>query len=729
MKAIQLHEMAALAADYVNTTHRHVFLTGKAGTGKTTFLRHIVSHTYKQTVVAAPTGVAAIHAGGVTLHSLLHLPFGAFVPENIPFDSQLKAKINTPKSLLASHRFNNDKLRMLRQMELLIIDEVSMLRADLLDCIDLRLRTIRKRNIPFGGVQLLLIGDLMQLPPVVKEEEWRYLRPYYKSPYFFEAKAFQHQGPLSVELQKIYRQRDNRFIDILNRLRYNQQTHEDIAFLNTHHEVDPQQEGYIHLTTHNYKADQINQRELNRLDAEKHTFTAEIIGTFPEHQYPNLFDLELKVGAQVMFIKNDTGNEGRFFNGKIGKVSKIQGENIWVTFEDGDRVWVAPHEWEHVKYALNEDTQEIEEQNLGSFLQYPLKLAWAVTVHKSQGLTFEKAILDVSDSFAPGQLYVALSRLTGLEGLKLSSPIPTNPPEPDANLLAFMDYFEDKEQLQQRLREDKKGFVLAFAKVAFDLGAVYDALALHLASFHAKESKAIKQPFREWTKERVQAMEPLLTVGKKFTQQVQNLLAGETDWTKLNERCEKAHTYFEGIMLPEIRLIQAHITSILTKEKVKGYIEELEVVEGEYIFHLRQLVRFCTLVKWMAAGKVPEKHMLSEWENQHRLKTEKRKPKRRPTTDLTFEMYEKGMSPEEIAEAREIKISTIQSHLAKCVEDGRIPVEKLMEQEKLAELQQLLADQEYELLSEIKAALNDRFSYADIKLVLAHQKYSEKQLA
>ncbi|MEL6133498.1 MAG: helix-turn-helix domain-containing protein, partial [Bacteroidota bacterium] len=687
-------------------------------TGKTTFLRYIVSHTYKQAVVAAPTGVAAIHAGGVTLHSLLHLPFGAFIPENIAFHSQTSVKLNTPQSLVSSHRFNEKKLRMLRQMELLIIDEVSMLRADLLDCIDLRLRTIRKQNTPFGGVQLLLIGDLMQLPPVVKEEEWVYLKSYYKSPYFFEAQAFRTEGPLTVELQKIYRQRDDRFIEVLNRLRYNQQTQEDIQFLNTHHEPDAQQEGYIHLTTHNYKADQINQRELAQLETQSHTFEAEILGTFPEHQYPNLFHLRLKVGAQVMFIKNDTSGEGRFFNGKIGKVTKIQGDNIWVTFEDGDKVWVAPHEWEHVKFGLNEDTQQIEEQRLGSFLQYPLKLAWAVTVHKSQGLTFEKAILDVSDSFAPGQLYVALSRLTGLEGLKLSSPIPARPPQPDAALLNFMDYFEDEASLKQRLKEDKKGFIADFAKVAFDLGGIYDVLALHLASFHAKGNKSVKVPFRAWTAERVEQVQPLLSVGKKFTHQVQRLLMGEGDWTTLDTRCKKAHAYFEDIMLGEIRIIQQHIHTLLTKEKVKGYLEELEEIEGEYIFHLRRLVRFCMLVQWMAAGKSPEKDMMQAWEQAHGLKIEKRKPKKRPTADVTFELYEKGMGVEEIAEAREIKISTVQAHLAKCVEKGLIPVEKLIEKAKLAELQKLLADQEYELLSEIKSALNDRFSYEDIKLVL-----------
>ena len=374
MEVETLNEVAALAAEYINTTNRHIFLTGKAGTGKTTFLRYIVKHTFKNTLVAAPTGIAAINAGGVTLHSLLQLPFGAFIPENISFSEGLQFRLNTPQSLGRHHQIRGEKIRLLQEMELLIIDEVSMLRADLLDCIDFRLRSVRRRKEPFGGVQLLFIGDLMQLPPVVKDHEWRYLQKYYASPFFFAAQALKHFPPLTVELQKIYRQSDQDFIDLLNRLRNNQQRPEDLHFLNQSYREDADLKGYIHLTTHNRKADRINQSKLESLDGKVHVFETEIKDDFPEHLYPLPKELQLKKGAQVMFIKNDPSGEGRYFNGKIGEVSKMGEEEICVRFEDGKEVYVDPYLWENVRFILDPDTNQVEEQSHWDFFAVSTKV-------------------------------------------------------------------------------------------------------------------------------------------------------------------------------------------------------------------------------------------------------------------------------------------------------------------------------------------------------------------
>ena len=323
------NEFVQLATEYINNTNRHLFLTGKAGTGKTTFLTEIRHQTFKNAVVAAPTGIAAINAGGVTLHSLFHLPFGAFYPENVPFKGE---RVNTPQSVLAQFKMNNTKRRLLRELELLIIDEVSMLRADLLDCIDLILRHVRRRKmVPFGGVQLLLIGDLHQLPPVVKNHEWQLLSSYYQSMYFFDAKALRESTPVHIELEKIYRQSDQQFIDILNRLRHNQLSEKDVEMLNAYYKPDfdpDKNDGYIHVTTHNHKAKLVNNQKLINLNGKSYFYNAEITGDFPESMYPAAESLELKVGAQVMFIKNDSGDDKRFYNGKIGKVKSLSEDVI-----------------------------------------------------------------------------------------------------------------------------------------------------------------------------------------------------------------------------------------------------------------------------------------------------------------------------------------------------------------------------------------------------------------
>ncbi|MBP6460407.1 MAG: AAA family ATPase, partial [Crocinitomicaceae bacterium] len=420
-----------LATRFINQTNRSIFLTGKAGTGKTTLLKKIIATTHKKAVIVAPTGIAALNAGGVTIHSFFQLPFSGFIPEfNVTPKFTDRVKWETKDTLVKHFKITGKRKALLNSMELLIIDEVSMLRADLLDAIDWTLRSIRKRNEPFGGVQVLYIGDLLQLPPVVKNEEWVELRNYYNGIFFFHSKVVQENPPIYIELTKIYRQDDERFIHLLNHLRNNQIDETDIKVLNdyVHPNFDVKNNpGYITLTTHNSKADGINAQSLKELNGKMLAYKAEVTGEFPPYMFPLDEVLELKVGAQVMFVKNDLSFDKNYYNGKTGVVKSISSQEILVHFpEEKKTIEVEKYEWQNIRYTLDEGTKEIKEEVLGTFVHYPLKLAWAITVHKSQGLTFDKAILDVSQVFAPGQAYVALSRLRSLDGLVLLSPMRMN---------------------------------------------------------------------------------------------------------------------------------------------------------------------------------------------------------------------------------------------------------------------------------------------------------------
>jgi len=368
-----------------------VFLTGKAGTGKTTFLKEIIHLTHKNAIIAAPPGIAAINAGGVTLHSLFQLPFGTFIPTNeIDTSKGISFQMSTPRTILENMQMNSTKRNMLKELELLIIDEVSMLRADILDAIDVVLKHVRRRrNEAFGGVQILFIGDMLQLPPVVKDAEWGQLKNHYHRMFFFEAQVLRQNKPIYIELEKIFRQTNQTFISILNNLRENKISENDIKTLNKYYEPDFQpkpEDGYVFLTTHNYKADQTNSNELKKINNKTYKYKAEVIGDFSEHMFPLEEIMELKKDAQVMFVKNDYSGEKRYFNGKIGTVSALSGESIEVDFNDGsEKVTVDKYTWENKKYSLNKETNEINEDVKGSFKHYPLKLAWAITVHKSQG--------------------------------------------------------------------------------------------------------------------------------------------------------------------------------------------------------------------------------------------------------------------------------------------------------------------------------------------------------
>lgn len=408
-----------LAWDFVSKTNRNIFLTGKAGTGKTTFLHKLKIQSRKRMIVVAPTGVAAINARGVTIHSFFQLPFGPILPND-----------NLKSTSSFNRKFSKTKINIIKSLDLLIIDEISMVRADLLDGIDKTLRRYKNRDLVFGGVQMLMIGDLQQLSPVVKESDWQILKPFYKNAFFFSSLAYQQSNAITIELKHIYRQENPIFINILNEIRNNELSQFSADELNKRYKpnfIPNENDGYISLTTHNYKANKVNNQELDKLNNIPKTYNAIIEGNFPEHSYPNEEVLQLKVGAQVMFIKNDSSPEKRYYNGKIGKIILLDDDEVVVHCPDDDfNIIVKQELWESIKYTVDPNTKAITENKIGSYSQIPLRLAWSITIHKSQGLTFEKAIIDAEGAFAHGQTYVALSRCKSLEGLVLKSKITTN---------------------------------------------------------------------------------------------------------------------------------------------------------------------------------------------------------------------------------------------------------------------------------------------------------------
>lgn len=443
----QSNSRLELADQYVRFTHRNIFLTGKAGTGKTTFLKKIKATSPKRVVVVAPTGVAAINAGGVTIHSFFQLSFGPNIPDQNGIEKPYERK------------FNAEKIKAIKAIDLLVIDEISMVRADVLDAIDEVLRRFRNRNLPFGGVQLLMIGDLHQLSPVIRDDEWTMLRPYYSSVYFFESKALAQSQFLTIELTHIFRQADEIFIGLLNKVRDKNLDAESINLLNTRYIPNfqyPEDEKYITLTSHNHAALTINKAKIKELAEKTHTFIAVIEDEFPESMFPNELNLELKIGTQIMFVKNDINTEKRYFNGKLGEISDIKDDLIWVKCpHEKDLIIVSKVTWDNIKYVLD-DAKTLQEHIIGSFTQYPIKAAWAITIHKSQGLTFDRAIIDAASSFAHGQVYVALSRCKTFEGLVLSKPISPQSVKSDSTILTFDQETEKQDLSEMALNEAKK---------------------------------------------------------------------------------------------------------------------------------------------------------------------------------------------------------------------------------------------------------------------------------
>jgi|TARA_B110001450_G_scaffold257024_1_gene290367 hypothetical protein len=465
------------AAELVHTTDKLVYLTGKAGTGKTTFLKYIKETTDKNTVVLAPTGVAAINAGGVTIHSFFQIPFGPFVPN----DSRLRTNATgseNKETIYTTFKYSEDKRKIIQNLELLIIDEISMVRADMLDVIDKILGVVRQKPyLPFGGVQVILIGDTFQLPPIADNDQWRILSQFYKTPFFFSSKVIEQNTPLYIELKKIYRQNEQEFIDLLNRVRVNQVSQNDLSILNAKYNPSFSGNGndYIILATHNNIVNETNLTKLNKLETELFTYEANITGIFPDKNKPTDHFLKLKVGAQIMFVKNDTGENKRYYNGKIGKIKALQKSSIIVIFDNETEVEVERTEWSNIKYTYDKKQKKIVEEIIGTFEQFPIRLAWAITVHKSQGLTFEKVIADLGRAFTSGQVYVALSRCTSFNGLMLKTQLNNNAIKTDPRVIEFAKNETPGTLVTEQLNTGKADFYYKKAREYFGKGKIKTA--------------------------------------------------------------------------------------------------------------------------------------------------------------------------------------------------------------------------------------------------------------
>jgi len=558
------------AVAFVKDTNENIFLTGKAGTGKTTFLKYIRTKLKKQCAVVAPTGVAAINAGGETIHSFLQLPFSPFIPGSAGGFGRQVGGAEDKHSLLANLRLRDTKLKLLRKLDLLIIDEVSMVRCDLLDSMDLVLRHVRRNwREPFGGVQMLFIGDLFQLPPVVPENDWEILREYYPGPYFFDSAVLRQYPPLYLELKKIYRQKDQDFVDILNRIRNGSPLSSDIEQLNRlHRTLKPNEKGYIMLSTHNRSADKINQDELDKLGGPMHTFKGTITNDFNPKNLPTDETLLLKEGAQVMFVKNDKETPRRYYNGKIGTIDKVDAAGIQVSFEgESNPVQVELETWKSMRYTLNRDKGEIEEEESGSFSQYPLRLAWAITVHKSQGLTLQKAIVDLNQSFAPGQVYVALSRCTSIDGLVLHSKLHIDNVIVDSRVVEFAHTESTEDELDDQLDKSRRE---AAAARLYKIFSFTELLA------QTEQMMLVILKWKTGPKEKNEALYTLLTEqlrkaeghAKGFHKEV-HALTEAVELVRLYERKQAATTYFSTkVMAPLLAEVELHIATLGTLAKV-----------------------------------------------------------------------------------------------------------------------------------------------------------------
>lgn len=565
----ELSSFYHLAREFAVSTHRSMFLTGKAGTGKTTFLHNLKKQTRKQMAIVAPTGVAAINAGGTTMHSFFQLPFTPFIPNQIG-----------RKELTDKIKMQGNRRKVIQELELLVIDEISMVRADVLDAVDTILRHVRyKHNEPFGGVQLIFIGDLFQLSPVVNENEWQILSQYYSSPYFFHSHVVTQQKPIYLELDKIFRQSNADFIGLLNEVRNNKLTTRGLDLLHSRYNpffTAPKDDTYITLTTHNYKADKINAEELVQIKGKTYTLKAEIEGEFPEKGFPTEKELDLKVGAKVMFIKNDQETPRRFFNGKIGIIESINDKTITINCPgDSEAIELGQMIWENIKYSTNEKTKQIEERVIGTFTQFPLRLAWAITIHKSQGLTFDKAIIDAGDAFASGQVYVALSRCRSLEGLVLLSKINPYSIENDKEIVQYEQNKLPVEFLEKELSDSLNEFRVIVLNELFDFRMGIGHVSRWMRTIETA-AESFNQETIPFSKVVLKQIQDIQEVADKFRYQLQTILKQElTNEDYLSERLEAAKKFFVVKLETLLETLRESPAVTESRENARDYNEQI----------------------------------------------------------------------------------------------------------------------------------------------------------
>ena len=678
----------------VEKTDMSLFLTGKAGTGKTTFLRDVVRHTKKKCIVLAPTGIAAVNAGAMTIHSFFQFGLGPFVKGVIE-----------PKS---DFRINKSKLELIRNLQLLIIDEVSMVRADLMDHIDVELRRIRRNSKPFGGVQLLMIGDLQQLPPIAHGGEDELLRQYYKTLYFFSSAALKSMKYSCIELKTVYRQTDGHFINILNHARECTLTNQDISDLNTRYIPDfspKPEDGYIRLMTHNRQVDYINATEMAKLDSHPFTFEAAVTGTFPEESYPTANSLTLKKGAQVMFIKNDP--ERRFINGTLGEVRSIDKNCIAVRLaESGKTIEVEPMEWQNIRYQFDEETKEISSKQIGRFKQYPLKAAWAITVHKSQGLTFDKAIIDVHAAFSPGQAYVALSRCRTLEGLVLSSPVSASVFMKDKAVDAYMNYIYCPVQ--------ELAFSSCYEYFEYEKKPESEAVGSE------EKVNAEKVNAERINTEKSDAEKPAVPVKIPDTALARELRSWR--YERANEIDKPAFVVFSNAALAGIaHLRPTTLTELLDvpgvgPAKVNAYGEEIIGIVQSHLedddFERGETVS--------EASDADSHDVVSDAPKKVKKELRDDEGNKLTTVEYSYWLYNQGNTVAQIAEKRGLNPVTIEGHLARYVASGDIDVHDFIDGDTLEKVEEYLAGHPDEkALKPIYEHFDSKISYGALRMAIA----------
>jgi hypothetical protein len=747
----KVEDPSVVAYKFVNQTNKSVFLTGKAGTGKTTFLKAIIEKTHKKAVVVAPTGIAAINAGGVTIHSQFQLPFGAFLPTHSPLIGLNPNVVVNSKETIKHHiNMSAAKRQVLKSLELLIIDEVSMLRADILDAIDTVLRLVRGNyDKAFGGVQVLFIGDLMQLPPVVKNDEWDILKTHYDGMFFFHAKVLQDEKPLYIELEKIYRQDDITFINILENLRNNRIETTDIAILNHYYKPNfkpTTADSYITLTTHNVRAAKQNEDALAALLDRPYTFSAKIEGDFPQFSYPTDKDLVLKKGAQIIFIKNDPTGRQRFFNGKLAVVESVSEEAIIVSFKgETEKLTVEQYEWRNIKYVENDNSKEIEEDIIGTFTQYPIKLAWAITVHKSQGLTFERAVLDVNSAFAPGQVYVALSRLKSLDGLVLTSKFMLNGISSDAQVIKFASNKKGADEITGILEVEMFLFLKDYLYKSFTFSHLIYIWQKHVASYDKSEKNSHKQKNLAWAVTQWETLEPLQKHGDSFINQLNRLL--ETPNPNLStvlDRLTAAKNYFTIPFETALVQTRVHREKMNQLPKTKAYVEELVELEGFLYNKLQAFRKAIVIVKCVLDGETITKQHFQTTANTPLSivsedlasilkrasatvpQVEKTVKAKGETFIQTLNLFLEGKTIEEISQIRGLAVSTLYGHFSKLIGEGRIGIERLIPAKRLALINAALKDVTDNSITPAKEKLGDDFSFDEIRMVKAYNEYQWK---
>ena len=728
------------ALDFVKYTNKSIFLTGKAGTGKTTFLRHLKDTTEKNCIVVAPTGVAAINAGGVTIHSMFNLPPMNFVPTNQVTDSYLVNEIELKRKL----RYRKDKRKLFQSIQTIIIDEISMVRSDLLDAIDVALRFVRANQLPFGGVQMVFIGDMFQLPPVIQENEWMFLKEYYASPYFFSAKVLQTIDFACIELQHIYRQSDFYFIELLNAVRNQSVNQQQLEKLNaTFQHNFSNFSDYITLTTHNYKAQKINELELNKLTSFSYSFTTEIDGDFKSSMYPTDEKIILKEGAQIMFIKNDSDVEKSYYNGKLAKVSSIYEDDdygivIEVIFNDSQEKYRLKKEtWKNIEYKIDEKNGETKENTVGTFTQYPIRLAWSVTIHKSQGLTFEKAVIDASEAFATGQVYVALSRCKTLEGIILNSKIRLDSIKTDPRIIKFQQNIWSEQKLQEVLTSQKYEFAieniinhLSLFSVSYQLEQWNQAIqkSEHIDNEFCKSiySKLFKTIF-DWNEVVVKYKKSLYSLLEQFKNE-------QISWNIIEEKTIKGNAYFYEILIQElIPPVLAHLQDYKRKTKIKTYLNEVYDLLDELKFKKLQLEKLQLIDLLLFIPKL-EKEKHQEVENQlHQIdaleehtkdkKQQKEKKEKRISNHLkTYFLHKEGKSSKEIAELVGFTENTIIGHLIRCYqEDLEVSISEFLDASQIEFLKPIYDGLENKTLTDFYLKCEEKFSYTDLKWYLAYE--------